>query len=653
MQEAPGWIDTRRIEGNLQSLLPLIIRIVSETGWEPYWNELVARYHYLGYRNLLGRRLKYLVWSEERPVAALSWSAAAVKLRARDCFIGWSPEQRKQFLPQVVNNSRFLILPWVRIPHLASYVLARTIRQLSGDWQERFGQCPWLLETYVDGRRFKGTSYKAANWIAIGHTSGFSKRGTTYVYHGNRKEIFVYVLNPHFRKEIGCCQQPLSRSHRSFDPQREAETLQMILRDPDWHPDLIPSMDLTEDDLEQIAEELNQFHQEFYTSFGRREHRKLGLAYLTGLLSNSEAKSVEPIALHVLNAESVRSLQRFMKTYQWDHQAMEALHQAKLAELIASPEGMINVDSSEIAKKGKESVGVARQYCGSAGKVENCQSGVFVGYASDKGYGLLTAQLYMPERWFDDEHKQRRVDNRVPEDLTFQTKPQIAQQLIQEIVQSGRFPGKWIGCDATFGADSDFLHSLPHGYYYFANIRCNAKVFLEKPEVGIPPYQGQGAPPKRPQVLPGQPQAVRVEQLAQSSTLRWTPTVLAEGAKGPIIADIARLRVYPSQDGLPEETPVWLFFRRHQDGQIKYAISNAPENMPLAELAQAAVMRWPIEQCFQEGKSQLGMDHYEHRSWPAWHRHMIYVFLALHFLLRLRIRYKKKLQRSRCLKPVN
>ena len=118
--------------------------------------------------------------------------------------------------------------------------------------------------------------------------------------------------------------------------------------------------------------------------------------------------------------------------------------------------------------------------------------------------------------------------------------------------------------------------------------------------------------------------------------------VLAEGAKGPIVAKVARLRVYQSRDGLPKDSPVWLFIRRNPDGQMKFSFSNAPKNMPLSEMCKASVMRWPIEQCFEEGKDQLGMDHYEHRSWPAWHRHMICVFLALHFLLRLRIRFKKK-----------
>jgi hypothetical protein len=132
-----------------------------------------------------------------------------------------------------------------------------------------------------------------------------------------------------------------------------------------------------------------------------------------------------------------------------------------------------------------------------------------------------------------------------------------------------------------------------------------------------------------------------VGTLAQSPACPWTPVVLAEGAKGPIRAAVAALRVTPAVGGLPRATPVWLFLRRLEDGQVKAAFSNAPADTPVAALCRAATLRWPIEQCFQDGKGQVGMDHYEHRSWPAWHRHMLYVCVALHFLLRLRRQFKK------------
>ena len=150
-----------------------------------------------------------------------------------------------------------------------------------------------------------------------------------------------------------------------------------------------------------------------------------------------------------------------------------------------------------------------------------------------------------------------------------------------------------------------------------------------------------GRPFRNPRLKKGQPKPVPVSAIAQDPALRWRTVTLAEGAKGPLRAEIARLRIVEAHEGLPEKD-LWLFLRRSlADGQIKYAFSNAPENIPLQEMIRVSMLRWPIEQCFQEGKSEIGMDHYEHRSWPAWHRHMTFVFLAQLFLLRLRHLLKK------------
>jgi len=635
-------INTEPIAGDLKKLGPVTLKLANEQTLESLWDQIVSQYHYLSYKRLLGHRLKYLAFIRERPVAALSWSAPALKLRVRDHFIGWSAEQRKTYLNRIANNSRFLIPPWVMVPNLASHVLSLNIGQLEKDWPQHFNTELVLLETFVDPRFFNAICYKAANWKFIGQTNGYTKQGKGYIYHGNVKHVYVYVLDPKFRDIIKCQQKLCDPFQRPPQSQKKVEDLQMLLKHCQWHPDLVPSMDLTEKDLTLMADELVAFHEQFHNCLGRIEHQRLGLAYISGLISNVKGKSVEPIALEFLDPNGVRALQRFMKNYRWDHEAMEEAHQAVLADMIGSPDGMINVDSSEFIKKGKESVGVARQYCGSAGKVDNCQSGVFVGYSSEKGYGLLTGQIYMPKIWFTDEYAKRRKDNWVPEDIVFQTKPQIALDLINKIVESNHFPAKWLGCDATFGSDLNFLQSLPESLYYFASIRSDTYVFLAKPKVGLPPYKGRGPYPKKLHILPGEPQAHKVAQIARSEKLFWKPVVLAEGSKGPIIAEVTRIRVYLSRDGLPEEQPLWLFIRRNSDGQLKYALSNAPEDIPFFELCKASTMRWPIEQCFKEGKDQIGMDHYEHRSWPAWHRHMIYVFLALHFLLRLRIKFKKK-----------
>lgn len=632
-------VDSSPLHGAVHLFPPITIQVASESDQEPLWDHLVRRHHYLGYQKLLGHRIKYLAYIQDRPVAAISFSAPALKLRTRDKFIGWSSLQRKIYLDSIANNSRFLILPWVEVKNLASHVLAKALSRLSHDWEERFGKRLWLVETFVDPSRYRGTCYRAANWQFIGQTAGSGKLGKGYIHHGSIKEVYVYALEPRFRKLIGCEQQPYSLFHRPSPTQKKVEDLHMMLRHADWNPDIMPRMNLTESDVVVLADELAAFHAEFHDCFGRKEHRRLGLAYISGLLSNNEAKSVEPIALEFLDENSVRPLQRFMKSYRWDDEAMEARHQAMLSQNITDPNGMITVDPSEFPKKGKESVGVARQYCGALGKVDNCQSGVFVGYTSRKGYGLLACRLYMPESWFSEEQKERRDFNLVPENLVFQTKPQIASDLIAKIDKTNQFPAKWIGCDAAFGSDWDFLDSLPHDKYYFANVKSNTRVFLAKPKVGVLSYSGRGPRPKKPRVIKGT--VYTVAKIARSKKLTWKKVVLAEGAKGPIMAEVTCLRVYPIRDNLPKESPVWLFLRRMEDGQIKYAFSNAPEAMPMAELCEAATMRWPIEQCFQDGKSEVGMDQYEHRSWPAWHRHMLYVFLALQFLLRLRLRLKK------------
>jgi SRSO17 transposase len=637
----PDVVTTETVAGMLNELGPVCVMPISGSAWEPFWDRWVSRYHYLGYQRLLGHRLKYFAFLKDRPVAALSWSAPALKLAARDRFIGWSDRQRKQHLHQLAANSRFLILPWVQVPNLASHVLALNISRLSADWLRHFNHRLLLVETFVDSRYFEGTCYRASNWQHIGHTHGSTKQGKGYRYHGNPKEVYLYVIDADFRHIINCRQQPAPVSDRPPPTQSKVEALVMLLQHCQWHPQLSSDLNLDSDDIEMMAKELVDFHRCFHDAYGRIEHHRLGLAYLSGLMSNAEAKSVEPIALEFLDKKSVRSMQMFMKNFRWDHDCMQRTHQQMLAELIASPEAMITVDGSDFLKKGKESVGVARQYCGAVGKVENCQSGVFVGYSGDKGYGLLNCRLYMPKSWFSEEQKHRRTVNLVPEDLVFETKQQIALKLIDEVRANGFFPAKWIGVDAAFGADIDFLKALPKQYAYFAAIKSDTQVFTKKPKIGLPPYKGRGRRPCKTKILPGQPKPKNVSEIAESGRLSWKTVVVAEGAKGPIIENVSRIRVLLSRDGLPVGGWQWLFFRKNNDGKIKYAICNASSQISLYEMVKVSSMRWPIEQCFQEGKGQVGMDCYEHRSWPAWHRHMIYVFLALHFILRMRLRFKK------------
>ena len=626
-----GLIDRTPLCCELRELQPIGIRRADSDEEQRLWDSLVGQYHYLGHRQMVGCRLKYLAFHGQRPIAALGWRAAALKLEARDCYIGWSPEQRKGYIHRIANNNRFLILPWVKVPCLASYLLARSIKRLVEDWQQVYGERLLLLETFVDGTRFLGTSYRAANWIHVGQSKGYTKRGKGYVFHGHRKEVYLYVVQRRFREILGCRQQPFPRCSARI-AQWEGR-LEMVLREPSWNPEVVARVRLNaqeQQEAELLGEALGEFHRRFLPYYGRKEHHGWGLLYLRGLLSSLERKTAEGMALRLVGAEAVRMLQDFLSSYIWDHEGMMRECRAALWELIEDPQGMISVDSSEFAKKGTQSVGVARQYCGSRGKVENCQSGVFVGYASPKGYGLLACQLYLPQKWFGEDHAQRWRSCRIPPEMPFRTKTTIAAELVERVRQEG-IQARWLGCDTVFGSDKSFLDEVGRWCWYFARVPSVTEVWW----TGAESDPGQGSTESAGW------RRMTVAEIGKHPALSWEAVKLAEGTKGPIVAEVALLRVVQLRDG--RQGPAgWLFIRRDADGQMKYALSNAPESLPEQQLVQASMLRWPIEQCFQEGKENLGMDHYEHRSWPGWHRHMLFVFLAHLFLVQLRLRFGKK-----------
>jgi hypothetical protein len=176
---------------------------VRRSAQEPLFNALVQAHHYLGYTQPVGEQLKYLVYAGERPVACFAWSSAARHLGPRDRFIGWSPAQRRANLRLVAYNPRFLILPWVAVPHLASHLLGRMVRMLSADWERVYGHAVHFAETFVDPQRFRGTCYRAANWIALGRTLGRGKNDRTHRANRPLKDVLGYPLTPRFREL--CC----------------------------------------------------------------------------------------------------------------------------------------------------------------------------------------------------------------------------------------------------------------------------------------------------------------------------------------------------------------------------------------------------------------------------------------------------------------
>jgi len=403
----------------------------------------------------------------------------------------------------------------------------------------------------------------------------------------------------------------------------------------------LPPLNLSEKDISKIADKFEQFHLLFEDAFYRVEQTGLSQCYIQGLMSPLKRKSMEPIAINLMNTHRVRSLQHFVSSGKWDLDLLAKLHKEETGKTVADPQGIFNVDGSDFPKKGKESVGVSRQYCGRLGKVESCQAGVFLGYSSPKGYSLLDRRLFLPEVWFSKDYRERWEKCKIPDDITFKTKPQLAAEMIKDAHASKLFPAKWITCDTAFGNSPDFLDNLPDELFYFADVPSDTHLWLKRPQTWIPPYKGKGRRPTRVQLKAGEPKSVHVSGIAKDPSLDWKTVTLDEGAKGPITARIACLRVIESRDALPGKE-CWLFLRHCPLlKETKYFLSNAFEDTDLEEMSYACISRWSIEQCFKEGKSEIGMDQYEHRSWPAWHRHMTFVFLAQLFLLRLRHTFKK------------
>ena len=199
---APMQIDTAPIHDRLSQLQPIEIQQVRRSPEEALFNSLMEHHHYLGYEQPVGEHLKYVVWAHGRPIACLAWSSAPRHLGSRDRFLGWGAEARQRNVRFLACNTRFLILPWVKVPHLASHLLSRMAKRLSEDWERLYHHPIYFLETFVDPERFRGTCYRAANWIVLGPTTGRGKDDQTHRPNRSIKQVLGYALTPRFREVL-------------------------------------------------------------------------------------------------------------------------------------------------------------------------------------------------------------------------------------------------------------------------------------------------------------------------------------------------------------------------------------------------------------------------------------------------------------------
>lgn len=407
----------------------------------------------------------------------------------------------------------------------------------------------------------------------------------------------------------------------------------------------VPKFSLAEEDVEAIAPQLREFLAEFDGCFSRSEPRENLHRYLVGQFSQVERKSIEPIARQVEGGE-VRSMQRFISDVVWDEAEIIKKHHALVGNDMADPAGVVIFDESGIVKKGEDSAGVAKQYCGSVGKVENCQVGVFAAYASPQGYALLDSKLFVPEKWFEAGFEDRRKKCKFPEGLTFKTKPKLAVEMLEQIEESDALPFKYVVADSIYGVSPHFIGAIEQriGLTYFVQVPSDTLCWMQQPSVREKHYKYKGQLKRKKYVVADEKKPVKVSDFAKSlNDVFWYSRRVCEGTKGPITYEFTRRRVVLCQDGLPAKT-VWLIVKRTlgQSSSYSFYISNAPVSTRLKTFVWLSGIRWAIEQCFEEAKTELGMDHYEVRKYPGWRHHMLASILAHFFLWHMRIRLGEK-----------
>jgi SRSO17 transposase len=360
-----------------------------------------------------------------------------------------------------------------------------------------------------------------------------------------------------------------------------------------------------------------------------------------------ERKSIEPIALLVGHGD-VPGLQKFVAAAPWAYDDVMAEAQALFVdELVPSaagtPIGTVGViDESAFAKKGTKSAGVARQHNGRLGKEDNCQVGVFLIGVTPAGAALLDHQLYLHASWYEgDAAARRRAEAHIPEDLPFRTKPQIAAELVRNVIVLGTAGLDWVTADEEYGTNGDLLDELEQlGQRYVMEVPTTTTVWTVDPASCVPPYSGRGQPPRR----PSRAAVCSVAELAAGlPAAAWRRLQVREGAVGPLVFEFAAVRVWAVRHRRAGP-PIWLLVRRSLEAEpeVKYYVSNGDAATPLGVLALVACSRHRVEEFFEDCKSYLGMAQYETRSYVGWHHHMSLVGLAHLFVTLTRRRLQKK-----------
>lgn len=372
---------------------------------------------------------------------------------------------------------------------------------------------------------------------------------------------------------------------------------------------------------------------QFDDCFERRDTRAHLPIYVSGQLSDLERKSVEPMALK--GGVPPRTLQEFLSQGVWDEDRMRQRLLQLVATEHAHPHAIGIIDETSFVKKGDKTPGVQRQHCGAVGKQENCIVTVHLGYAAEQFHCLLDGELFLPESWSQD--RQRCEEAGIPENMVYRPKTEIALELYDRARQEG-VQFEWLTFDEWYGVKPQFLRALDQrGQKFVGEVHKHFTAWIKLPHVTRRRYGRRRAP----RLVAGSPQAQHVEDMLRHPLLRdqpWQPWRVKDGDHGPHIWEVKHTLIYVKDEtGLPSERPYHLLVARNvlNPEEIKYFVSNAPEDTAVPTLLLVAFSRWRIERCFEDQKGEVGLDHYEGRRYPGLKRHLIITAVSFLFLAKI------------------
>src|ERR1017187_9163044 len=399
------------------------------------------------------------------------------------------------------------------------------------------------------------------------------------------------------------------------------------------YEELMAEAEVKPEALEGVLGRLQQFVRPFAESLEHAAQQAHLEEYLAGLVSNIKRKNIESIAY--LHEQDRQPLQKFIGQNPWEWQPMIGELARQIAATLGEATGVLVIDPSGVLKQGKGSVGVARQWCGRAGKVDNCQVGVYLGYVTTKEYALVDMRLYLPKEWTKDKKRCRQAG--IPKDIRFRTRHELALEMLRE--HSAILPHAWVTGDDEMGRNSGFREELR---------RLNERYLLAVPsntlirdlDAAPPISSGSGRPRKTP--------FQRADSWMKTAK-NWTRIEVRPGEKGPLVVEAVKVRVQTKlgrRNG-PEETLV-IFRERQGRKTIKhdYCLSDAPLETSLKEFARVLNAEHRIEECLRRAKGEAGLTQYQVRTWKGWHHHQTLALIATWFLTREKRRGEKSIAMS-------